>query len=276
MQEFEDYLAEVTDNRTPDMIVEALETVKSATDKHFVSIGSITIKVLIDLITQTGQREKTVATKDGKWCLRGGLAMGVYKYLSIADSSNFMKNGTSNIYYIECVRGDISFFANLLTDAFKEAKGDIVKMVAALEKLKKEGGAPINVQLETSTNKHDQKLNPYSMIKNVKRYEKTIEPFMKMKRDDVIKMVVNGQLEDITVTRHLTDDYAFDGSGRKIDPIEFLRDDILGNGTPIIRVFVNKLGVIKISYSVHNNYSVVLTPNTKKVKVAPVAELPKG
>lgn len=253
--------AQEPDARTEAQINEAQENVRTIIDRHFKSVPKITSKVLDDLVNSFG---KPVVTTDGKWNVSYD-RRGVEKF-RFSDASSFMKNGKSLEFTVNGKRGgEDGVVLNYVVDALKEIGEDVVKLIAKL----KEDAKTIDffdVSEYFDSNKDKDKINPYSMVKNVKPFTKSLEQHMKLRRDDIIKMVVNGQIEHIVVGSHLTDDYRYDGTGRTLDAIEFLTQDVLPYEKPFISVNVTN-GKAVISYSVHSNYTVELVPDAKKLKV---------
>lgn len=262
--------AQEPDLRTESQINEAQENIRTVIDRHFKSVQKITSKVLDDLGNSFG---KHAVTTDGKWNFAYD-RRGLGEVFRFSDSSSFMKNGTSFELIVQAKRGGSSNNLPVLTavvNAFKESGENIDK---AFEKLKEEAktSTEFDVREYHESNKDKDKMNPYSMVKNVKPFTKELEHHQKLRRDDIIKMVINGQIEHIVVTQDLTDDYRYDGSGKTLDPIEFLKNDVFPFQKPYINVGVHGDKAV-IHYSVHSNYSVELIPSKKvKVKFREVAQ----
>ena len=271
MLNFKDFVTEeyAPDTRTESMINEAQENIRSIINKHFISATKVTKKELEKLINRT---DKSLVTTDGKWNV--SYRRSDSEVFVFSDSSMFMKNGKTVQYVIGSrARTNNLIVFNTVARLIDEAKGDIHKMVTLLKNELKDSKDPevyekIYISVYEENNKDGAKMNPYNMIDNVKAYTKEIRMDSKLRSDDIVKMVVNGQIDKIVVDHHLSDDYAFDGAGRTMDPIEFLKDDVLNFNKPYIAVRKDKEGKIYIGYSIHSNYSVALSLNKSKVKVA--------
>lgn len=268
MQTFNEMLSEAQelDLRTEAQINEAQENIRSMIDRHYKSVPKITSKVLDSLSNSFG---KHVVTTDGKWNISYNRQHN--ESFRFSDSSSFMKNGKSLEFKVfthweNRSSNDLDVF-NTVVDTMKECGENLEKMFEKLKEIAKDS-KKIAVSEEYDSNKDKDKMNPYSMVKNVKPFTKELEHYMKIRRDDIIKMVVNGQIEHIVVGHHLTDDYRYDGSGKTMDAIEFLKDDVFPFNKPYISVVVNDDGKAVIHYSIHSNYSVDLIPSSK-VKVKP-------
>lgn len=268
---FKELLAESmeVDSRTPEMINEAQENIRAMVDKHFKSVTKINQKAFEGA---TSYDSKPIVTTDGKWNII--YRKNITEQFIFSDSSNFMKNGNSlqfkvfgksrNDRYLEVF--------NLVMKTLGEVGDDVNKLIAKLKEIAKDSDI-IAIQEDHDSNKDSYKMNPYSMMKNVKPFTKTLEKNMKLRKDDIVKMIVNGQIKTITVGHHLTDDYHFDGAGRGMDALEFLKSDLLPARKPYINVgYGYKKGGgegdgLFISFSVHSNYSVDLIPDPTKIKV---------
>lgn len=270
MQKFEEFLVESAtnevENRTDDMINEAEESIRTLVDKHFKSVVRITSKVLEEFRTQ---QDKPVVTTDGKWNVmyRGSSSQERFTF---SDSSSFMKNGKSSQYiiYNKGYNSSDTTLLSLVANLLDSCDNNIEKLFVKIKELS-QTNKTFEFHVLEESNKDYRKMNPYSMVKNVKKFDKPLVHNMNLKRDDIIKMVVNGQIETIVVDRHLTDDYRYDGSGQKIDPIEFLTRDVFPFSKPWITV--NGSSESKeciIQYHVHSNYALTLIPNKAKIKFA--------
>ena len=257
------------DCRTEEMINEAQENIRAMVDKHFKSVTKVNQKAFEGSLSINS---KPIVTTDGKWNIT--YRRNYSEQFTFSDSSNFMKNGTSlqfTVYGKSRNDRELVVF-NLVMKTIGEVGDDVNKIIARLKEIAKDSDI-IAVQEEHDSNKDVDKMNPYSMVKNVKPFTKTLERNMKLRKDDIVKMVVNGQLKSIVVGHHLTDDYHFDGAGRGMDPIEFLKRDLLPARKPYINVgYGYKKGGgdgdnLFISFSVHSNYSVDLIPDESKIKV---------
>lgn len=261
--------AQEKDSRTPEMINEAQENIRAMVDKHFKSVTKVNQKAFEG---STSYDSKPIVTTDGKWNIK--YSRNISEQFVFSDSSNFMKNGNSlqfTVYGKKRNDTQLQVF-NLVMQTLGEVGDDVNKLIDKLKEIAKDSDI-IGVQEEHDSNKDAYKMNPYSMVKNVKPFTKTLERNMKLRKDDIVKMVVNGQIKSIVVGHHLTDDYHFDGAGRGMDPIEFLKRDLLPARKPYISVgYGYKKGGgegdgLFISFSVHSNYSVDLIPDTSKIKV---------
>lgn len=247
---------------------EAQENLRATMDKHFISVVKINGKAIDKLVSSSPR--KVLVTTDGKWTIvyTGHGNDTDRSHFRINNSSNFYKNGSSESYTFWGEKGTIS--------AFKEAFESTSSIEEAIKKMPElVDGYYIQFQERTESNKHKDKLNPYSLIKAVKPYSKALPTSeeeaekAKLRKDDVVKMVLSGQIERIEISGKYSDDYAADAErgfskGKQLDAIEFLKD-YLGMDKPFV-YFKQKNGEVIIHISYARFYYIDLIPNKSKFK----------
>lgn len=249
--------AQEADFRTAEMINESQENNRKWIDNAFISVVKVNGKIIDKLIDS--QPRKQVVTTDGKWNITfvgmRGSNRGKASF-TFADSSNYYKNGQSPNYK---VYGDFEKVVSLIKNAF-DTNADASN---AIKEIMTVGKADTSHDLEVAEvsqpNKSKLKVNPYSLLKNIKPYTKAIPKDFsiekaKVRKDDVIKMLFSGQVSKIVVNHQYTDDYARDAetkanNGKELSPFEFLESfgdltDTLSyfkeghDGTPYLNVIL--------------------------------------
>lgn len=272
---FADVLSEEleVDTRTPEMINEAQENLRQTIDAHFTSTPKITSKQLYEL-TRKGNTSKTLVTTDGEWAVKFSRSHSQSTF-RFEYTKNFYKSGTSPSY---TYYGKPEVIEQTIVNAFKDSNDNIDEAFKLLEKLKGEMGdyahGGFDAYKRDTSNKDEAKMNPYVMVKNVKPYAKGLPTEeeaknAKLRKDDVVKMVINGQIGSIVVGYKYTDDYAYDAAtngskGNVLDPIDFL-EQYIRSSKPYV-YWQSKNGNVIINCIFYSNYSVTLLPNPKKFK----------
>lgn len=270
MLKFQDMLQEAQEPSflSESELNEAQENIRATIDKHFISVVKVNAKAIDKLVTSTPR--KSLVTTDGKWTITyvGHGNDTDRSNFRINDSSDFYKNGKSKEYTFWGDEGTIAKFKDVIesTSSIEDA---IKKFPEVTE------GYKHQFQALDQSNKEKNKLNPYSLIKAVKPYAKPLPTNAeeadkaKLRKDDLVKMIITGQIDHIEVSGHYTDDYASDADknfskGKKLDQIEFLQH-YLGMDKPYL-YFKEKGGQTIIHVSYASSYYVDLYPNTAKFK----------
>lgn len=266
---FSELLAEsqATDFRTQETITEADNSLRTQIDSVFISVPKLTVKILIDMAYQ--YNSKTTVTTDGEYAARTIKNQQNITY-RIDSTKNFYKSGTSEVYI---AYGDSIKVMDLIKEAFEATDGSIQKVFDYMLKNYKEKGVA-EVRIESDSNKIYQKINPYVLLKNIKPYAKPLpeddKPNSdKIRVDDIVKMVVNGQIASIVTDFHYTDDHVYDayvsGQGdKRVNQINFLIDYI--RSSKPYSYFDKTGGHTTIGVIFHSNHSVTLIPDRKKFK----------
>lgn len=154
-----------------------------------------------------------MVTKDGNWSVHFNRS---WKRLTITDTSNFFKNGETNSYvssgsytyenaHIDCLNRIIE----ALKDGGEFNHALLIKNFEEVRKIK---------------NKSIDAFNPFATSH--------IKPFVfkghnKIRRDDVVKILVNEQFSRVQVDSKYTDDYAYDAANNYFQNVEMQGMDFL-------------------------------------------------
>ena len=265
--------AQEPDFRTAEMINESQENNRKWIDGAFLSVVKITGKIIDKLIDS--QPRKQVVTTDGNWTITfvgmRGSNRGKASF-TIADSSKYYKNGSSPNYKIW---GDFEKVVSLVKNAF-DSNGDATNAIKEIIKLAKEDTShDLSFSDKDEPNKSKYKVNPYSLLKNIKPYSKAIpkNPSIenaKVRRDDIIKMLFSGQVSKIEVNHQYTDDYARDAEtkankGKELSPFEFM--ETISDVSDAIAYFKEGHdGVPYLNVIVYRGYSVKFILDLSKFK----------
>lgn len=156
-----------------------------------------------------------MVTKDGAWTIHFNRG---WKRLTITDTSKFFKNGETKSY----VSNGSFTYENTHIDC-------LYKIIECLE-----GGAEFNHEflekyterVELLKNKSLGAFNPYS-ISHIKPF--VFKGHNKIRRDDIVKILVNQQYERVQIDSKYTDDYLYDAENDffrniELQPMEFLKN----------------------------------------------------
>ncbi len=265
--------AQEPDFRTAEMINEAQENNRKWIDGAFMSVIKITGKVIDKLIDS--QPRKQLVTTDGKWTitfvgLRGSNRGKVT--FTFADSSKYYKNGQSPNYKIY---GKFENVVPLIQHAF-DTNSDATSAIKEIMKLGKEDTSmEISVSEKDEANKNKFKVNPYSLLNNIKPYSKAIpkNPSIenaKVRKDGIIKMLFSGQVSRVEVAYQYTDDYARDAEtkaskGKELSPFEIMES--LDGATDSFAYFKEGHdGIPYLNVVVYRGYSVKFILDLTKFK----------
>lgn len=283
---FADLLAESqeADFRTPEMITESENSTRQWVDSNYITVTKINDKDIIKYMKKNEM--KSIITTNGEWKMSCG-SSGRWWSLNVYKTDKFYKNGTSPIYSFSCNDDStVGSFYDTLTKLYSENHNDLEKTLQALVdfysiKENQPTGTPfkINAYKDEESNRSKKMFHPFSAAKNVKPYAKPLPAAdkindTKLTRDDVVKMIITGQIEKIILSYYMvSDDSRYDTinqktfEGQAVDPIKVLTNDLIGptnSGT-----YVNwrqEGGRVYINVSPHSNksYNVILDP--KKFK----------
>lgn len=243
--------------RSQEMITESTENARKWIDELFISVTKFGIKEFEKYATMTANK-KEIVTTDGKFVIT--LSRGHGLIFRVSDSSNFYKSGTSPYYGFNV--DDTQKLIDSFTTHFTAEKGDLLKTCAAMMK----DFSSSECSSHDYPNRDASKFNPYS-LSGIKAYSKALPKFtgnrddlreIKLRTDDVVKMIVNGQVKGAVIGRSLSDDYYADAynspKGNAVNPIDIITDDLLGKSNKARVAFdVTKEGEIYVSVSPHRN-----------------------
>lgn len=154
-----------------------------------------------------------MVTRDGKWAIHFNRS---WQQLAITDTSNFYKSGTTKRYVTHAQYGCDDHYVSLRA---------IIRALQNGEEFGHELLEKVMKRSEDVKNKSVDAFNPFS-ISHIKPFK--YKGDRKIRRDDIVKMLVNKQFTRIQIDARYTDDYAFDAAtdfskGRELDPMNFLK-----------------------------------------------------
>lgn len=229
-------------------------------DSNYISIVNVNVENLISYM----ELEKPYAfvTTDGKWKIKT-ITSGNWWAFHVYKTDNFYKNGVSPTYTFRspCKSNKKDFYEVLKHFNCDDFKNTLDNVITHYSDDSNQGEHKISAYKDNVSNYSCTLFQPYSAAKNIGKYNEILPNEnidIELRRDDVSKMIVNGQIDKIILDDVSSDDIF---NGKIVDPIKVLENDLIGNEHNFTKVEWKKSnGILYIHLTVHSflSYNLIL------------------